>query len=143
MRSFGERDPLSGKVIELAIEVHRQLGPGLLESAYENASVMNSANLSGIRASGSTASEIQGMRLDYGYQWTLLSSDNSFSNSRLSRGLLPIHDAQLLTYLKLSGIKTGLLINFCTPLLKTDLSELCFNPSSAPACLLSASASLW
>lgn len=125
MRSFGERDPLSGKVIELAIEVHRQLGPGLLESAYEECRCYELGQ-SGLAFERQVPLPVKykEVRLDCGYQMDIVVERQLVLELKTVERLLPIHDAQLLTYLKLSGIKTGLLINFCTPLLKDGLKRI-------------------
>ncbi|MBN8626177.1 MAG: GxxExxY protein [Planctomycetes bacterium] len=119
------RDPLSGKVIELAIEVHRELGPGLLESTYEECLCyeLSQAGLDFQRQLPLPVRYKQ-VRLDCGYKIDVVVEQKLILELKTVEKLLPIHEAQLLTYLKLSGIKTGLLINFCTPLIKDGLKRM-------------------
>jgi GxxExxY protein len=118
------RDPLSGKVIELAIEVHRELGPGLLEDVYEECLCyeLSQAGLAFQRQLPLPVRYKQ-VRLDCGYKLDVVVEQKLVLELKTVEKLLPIHDAQILTYLKISGIKTGLLMNFCTPLLKDGLKR--------------------
>ncbi len=108
-----EKDPLTGKIIGLAIEVHRVLGPGLLESTYQQC-LAHELHLKGIpfRLEHPMPVEYKGVRLDCGYRVDLLVEDQLILELKAVEAVTGIHKAQLLTYLKLSGIKTGLLINF-------------------------------
>jgi GxxExxY protein len=119
------RDPLSGKVIELAIEIHRRLGPGLLESAYEECLCyeLEQAGLT-FQRQDPLPMIYKAVHLDCVYKIDVIVENRLVLELKAVDELLPIHEAQLLTYLKLSGIKTGLLINFCTPLLKDGLKRL-------------------
>jgi len=114
---LGERDPRTGPIIGAAIEVHRQLGPGLLESAYEECLCheLNLRQLSFERQVGLPLS-YKGVRLDCGYKIDLIVSQQVVLELKAIEALLPVHEAQLLTYLKLSGKKVGLLINFNVPM---------------------------
>jgi GxxExxY protein len=125
MDAVDGRDPRSGKVIELAIEVHRELGPGLLESAYEECLCyeLSQAGLSFQRQLPLPVRYKQ-VRLDCGYKIDVVVEQKLILELKTVEKLLPIHEAQLLTYLKLSGVKTGLLINFCTPLIKDGLKRI-------------------
>lgn len=118
------RDPLSGKVIELAIEVHRELGPGLLEDVYEECLCyeLSQAGMAFQRQLPLPVRYKQ-VRLDCGYKLDVVVEQKLVLELKTVEKLLPIHDAQILTYLKISGIKTGLLMNFCTPLLKDGLKR--------------------
>ena len=120
-----ERDPLSGKVIELAIAVHRELGPGLLESAYEEC-LCYELSQAGLPFERQVPLPVnyKSVRLDCGYQMDIVVRQKLVLELKTVEKLLPIHEAQLLTYLKLSGIKNGLLLNFCTPLLKDGLKRI-------------------
>src|SRR5215467_9755571 len=111
------RDPRTGPIIGAAIEVHRQLGPGLLESAYEECLCheLNLRQLSFERQVGLPLS-YKGVRLDCGYKIDLIVSQQVVLELKAIEALLPVHEAQLLTYLKLSGKKVGLLINFNVPM---------------------------
>ena len=106
-------DLLTQKVIGCAIEVHKNLGPGLLESTYESCLVYE------LQQTGlSTKSQIKlpinykNTTIDAGYRLDILIPKQLIIEIKTVDKLLPIHTAQLITYLKLSGIKTGLLINF-------------------------------
>lgn len=119
-----EFDELSNKVIGCALEVHRTLGPGLLESAYEQC-------LGFELGRASIAYELQKplplqyktVRLDCGYRIDCLVADSLVVEIKAVEALLPIHEAQLLTYMRLSGIHTGLLINFNVTLLKHGIKH--------------------
>jgi GxxExxY protein len=108
-----ERDPLTGQVIGLAIEVHRVLGPGLLESTYLQC-LAHELHRHGIpfRLEHPLPVEYKGVRLDCGYRIDLLIEDRLIVELKAVEEVRGIHRAQLLTYMKLSGIKTGLLLNF-------------------------------
>jgi GxxExxY protein len=109
-------------IIGAAIEVHRALGPGLLESAYEEC-LCRELSLRGIpfERQRPLPVEYKGLRLDCGYRLDLLVADTVVVEIKAVESLLPIHEAQLLTYLKLGGWKVGLLINFNVPVLKRGI----------------------
>jgi len=100
-------------VIGCAIEVHRTLGPGLLESAYEIC-LCRELNLRGIpfERQVSIPVEYKGVRLDCGYRADLIVGGKILVEIKAVDQLAPIHEAQVLGYLKLSDLKVGLLINF-------------------------------
>ena len=106
-------DIITQKVIGCAIEVHRQLGPGLLESSYENCLLYELQQI-GIEAVSQVELPIsyKSMKIDAGYRLDILIPEQLLIELKAVDKLAPIHSAQLITYLKLSGIKTGLLINF-------------------------------
>jgi len=108
-----ERDPFTGRVIGHAIEVHRVLGPGLLESTYQQC-LAHEFRLHGIpfRLQQTMPVEYKGVHLDCGYRIDLLVDDRLILELKAVEAVSGIHRAQLLTYMKLSGISTGLLINF-------------------------------
>jgi GxxExxY protein len=116
---------LSGEVIGASIEVHRQLGPGLLESSYEF-SLARELELRGIsyEFQKPLPLEYKGIRLDCGYRLDLLVSRAVVVEVKSVAALAPIHEAQLLTYLKLTGVRVGLLINFNVVVLKDGLRRL-------------------
>ena len=118
-------EPLSRRVIGLALEVHRELGPGLLESTYE-ACLARELELAGIGFLQQAALPVtyKGMTIECGYRVDLLIENSLIIELKAVRELDPIHEAQLITYLKLSGIKTGLLINFNTHLLKHGIKRM-------------------
>ena len=121
----GPRDQLTERVIGLAIEVHRQLGPGLLESAYETC-VCYERDSAGLkhRRQAPLPVTYKNVRLDCGYRMDLVIEDQLVVELKTVDRLLPVHDTQLLTYLRLSGMRTGLLLNFNTALLKDGLRRL-------------------
>jgi GxxExxY protein len=108
-----ERDPFTGKVIGCAIEVHRVLGPGLLESTYQQC-LAHELHLNGIRfkLEHPMPVDYKGVRLDCGYRIDLMVGDRLILELKAVEEVRGVHKAQLLTYMKLSGIGTGLLINF-------------------------------
>ncbi|MEW6355526.1 MAG: GxxExxY protein [Planctomycetota bacterium] len=113
---------LTGKVIGAAIEVHRALGPGLLESTYEKC-LAREMDLTGTRfkLQWPLPVEYKGVQLDCGYRVDLLVEDKLIVELKALEAVLAIHEAQLFTYMKLAGIKTGLLINFNVPVLKDGI----------------------
>jgi len=119
-----EQDPLTGEVIGCAIEVHRVLGPGLLESTYQQCLARELA-LKDIsyKFEHPLPVEYKGIKLDCGYRVDLIVNDELIVELKAVKEVLSIHQAQLLTYMKLSGISTGLLINFNTKLLKNDIKR--------------------
>jgi len=108
-----EKDFLTQKVIGCAIEVHRELGPGLLESSYERCLMYELIQL-GIPASTQVALPVnyKGVQLDAGYRLDVLIPGKLIIELKAVDKLMPIHTAQMISYLKLSNIGTGLLINF-------------------------------
>ena len=120
-----DNDLLTERIIGLAIEVHRHLGPGLLESAYEEclAFELRQAGLA-VRRQVPLPVVYKSVRLDCGYRLDIVVEDRVSLELKTVERLLPIHEAQMLTYLKLSTIRTGLLINFHTPALKDGIRRL-------------------
>ena len=120
-----EFDELSNRVIGCALEVHRNLGPGLLESTYEQclAHEFKIAELP-FKLQCPLPVEYKGVKLDCGYRIDLLVDDSLILELKSVDKLLPIHQAQLLTYMKLSGISVGLLINFNVKYLKHGIKRM-------------------
>jgi len=118
----GQRDQLTEIVIGLAIEVHRHLGPGLLESAYEECLTyeIQQSSLSHRRQVPLPVS-YKNVRLECGYRIDIVVADRLVIELKTVERILPVHQAQLLTYLRLSGLRTGLLLNFNTALLKDGI----------------------
>ena len=108
-----QRDPFTEKVIGCAIEVHRTLGPGLLESTYQQC-LAYELNKSGIpfRLESSMPVTYKDIKLDCGYRADVLVDDQLILELKSVDQIKDIHKAQLITYMKLAHIKTGLLINF-------------------------------
>lgn len=117
-------DSLSTQVIGCAIEVHRELGPGLLESAYEQA-LAYEINLAGIKVERQVNQPInyKGMLIECGYRMDMLVEDQLIVELNSVECINPIHRAQLITYLKLAKRRVGLLINFNVPLLKDGIER--------------------
>ncbi len=119
---------LTGTIIGSAIEVHKALGPGLLESAYEECLWLEIQSR-GLNAQRQVSLPIdyKGRQLDCGYRLDLLVDDKIVVEIKAVEKLLPIHKAQLLTYLKLGGWNLGLLLNFNVPVLKQGIRRLVLN----------------
>jgi GxxExxY protein len=107
------REPLTGVVIGCAIEVHEALGPGLLESAYDGC-LAHALTMRGIQFVRQAPVPVifKGFQLDCGYRVDFLIENRLAVELKAIERVLPIHHAQMLTYLKLLGVKQGLLINF-------------------------------
>lgn len=120
-----ETDLLTGKIIGAAIEVHRNLGPGLLESAYE-VCLAYELHLKNLKVERQQQLPIiyKGVRLSCDYRIDLLVEDEVIIEIKSVKDLAPVHEAQLLSYLKLRGGGRGLLINFNVPLLKDGIRRL-------------------
>lgn len=119
-----EFDVLSNRVIGCAIEVHRVLGPGLLESTYQRCLAHElQCNKIGFVSEHPVPIEYKGMCLDCGYRVDLLVEDKLIVELKSVERIQPVHEAQLLTYMKLARIKTGLLINFNVTQLKNGIKR--------------------
>jgi GxxExxY protein len=112
-------------IIGAAIEVHRATGPGLMESVYEQC-LCYELSQRGLRFQRQVELPVKykGIKLDCGFRMDMVVEDAIVLELKTVDELLPIHSAQLLTYLKLSGKKLGLLINFNEPVLKRGLRRL-------------------
>jgi len=113
---------LTEQVIGAAIEVHKQLGPGLLESAYEEC-LCHELHLRGIsfKRQVPLPVEYKGIKLDCGYKLDILVEDAVILELKCVEKVLPIHEAQLLTYLKMTGKKVGFILNFNVAVLSRGL----------------------
>ena len=120
-----QRDSLSAQVIGAAIEVHRGLGPGLLESAYEQCLCYDLSS-QGFDFERQVALPItyKQVNLDCGYRLDIVVGEKLLVEIKAVEKLLPVHQAQLLTYLKASKLPTGLLINFNVPVLKQGIKRM-------------------
>ena len=125
MSEFDEINKITEAIIGSAIEVHRTLGPGLLESAYEACLVFELTQRGfQVEQQKSLPVMYKGMRVDAGYRLDLLVNDTVIVEIKAIDKLAPIHSAQLMSYLKLSEKKIGLLINFNVKLLKDGLKRI-------------------
>lgn len=120
-----EIDRITERIIGAAIEVHRELGPGLLESAYEQCLCFELSQR-GLRFERQKPYpvEYKGQTLDCGYRADVVVEDRVIVELKAVERLDEIHDAQLLSYLKLSGLHVGLLINFNVRVLKHGIRRL-------------------
>lgn len=120
-----EINRITEMVIGAAIEVHRTLGPGLLESAYEEClSRELSLRQMSFDRQVPLPVEYKGLRLDCGYRVDLVVAKAVVVELKAVEGLLPIHEAQILTYMRLGGWKIGLLTNFNVPVLIKGVRRL-------------------
>ncbi|MHC4632218.1 MAG: GxxExxY protein [Planctomycetota bacterium] len=119
-----EFDQLSNRVIGCALEVHRTLGPGLLESTYEQC-LGHELSQSGIgfKLQWPLPVKYKGIKLDCGYRVDLFVDDELIVELKSVDKITELHRAQLLTYMKLSEVKVGLLINFNVEILKTGIER--------------------
>ncbi len=106
---------LSGQIVDAAVKIHIALGPGLLESAYE-ACMARELSMRNIKFRTQVAMpiEYEGVKLDAGFRLDMLVEDQIIVELKSIEKLMPLHHAQLLTYLRLSKCRLGLLINFNT-----------------------------
>lgn len=113
---------LTDKIIGAAIEVHRILGPGLLESAYQTC-LQHESKLRSIPFEYLVDLPLnyKGIDLDAGYEIDLIFDKRVIVELKAVERVLPVHEAQLLTYMKLTGIRVGLLLNFNVPVLKNGI----------------------
>ena len=120
-----ELNEITEAIIGCAIKVHRTLGPGLLESTYEVCLVHELAKMGlKVRAQVPLPVHYDGIRLDAGYKIDLLVEEKVIVELKAVDALHPLHEAQLLSYLKLSGKKLGLLINFNVRMLKNGIKRI-------------------
>lgn len=121
----GAAADLTGAIIGAAIEVHRELGPGLLESAYE-ACLAWELSERGMTVARQVALPVRykGVSIDLGYRVDILVNEAVIVELKTVRSLEPVHTAQVLTYLRLSGHRVGLLLNFHTPSLRRGIKRI-------------------
>ena len=116
---------ISGQVIGAAIEVHKTIGPGLLEGIYEDCLCIELAKRRiPFERQKEIKIEYKGVKLDSQYRLDLIVNGLVVVELKTVDELAPIHDAQVLTYLKLTGLKVGLLFNFNVPVLKEGIKRL-------------------
>jgi len=120
-----QENDISGKIIGAAIEVHKHLGPGLLESAYEEC-LCCELDLREIKFQRQVPLPLnyKGLKLDCGYRLDRLVEDKVVVELKTVEAIAPIHEAQMLTYLKLRDIRIGLIINFNVRLLVEGVRRL-------------------
>src|SRR6476646_9732681 len=120
-----EINEISGQIVDAAMKVHSALGPGLLESAYRGC-LTYELRKRGLKVLTEVILPViyDGNQIDVGYRIDVLVEDRVIVEAKSITKLAPIHEAQLLTYLKLSRIKVGLLINFNVLLLKDGIKRM-------------------
>jgi GxxExxY protein len=120
-----EINQVSGLIIDAAMKVHSALGPGLLESAYE-ACLIYELRKRGMKVESQVTLPVlyDEVKIDAGYRIDLMVNDAVIVELKTVERLLPVHQAQLLSYLKLSGKRAGLLINFHIPHLRDGIKRL-------------------
>ena len=116
---------ISGKIIECAIRVHKELGSGLLENAYE-ACLLFELHKEGLKARRQVQMQVEysGVKIDVGYRLDLLVEEQVIVELKSVEKVMPMHEAQILTYLKLSKLKLGLLLNFNEKVLKDGIKRI-------------------
>ena len=116
---------ITENIIGASIEVHKALGPGLLESAYEECLCFElKSHKIPFKRQVPLPVSYKSVYLECGYRVDVVLADRLILELKTVEKILPIHEAQLLTYLKLSGIRTGLLLNFYTTLLKDGIKRM-------------------
>ena|SRR5579862_7812284 len=120
--TFAHDSLLTERVIGLAIEVHRHLGPGLLESAYEEC-LSYELRVAGVPHRRQVALPVvyKEVRLDCGYRMDIVIKQSLVLEIKAVEQIIPLHEAQILTYLRLSAVPVGLLMNFNAVTLKQGL----------------------
>lgn len=120
-----ETESVASGAIESAFKVHRQLGPGLLESVYHTC-LLHELKKSGLKTESQKVMPViyDGLKLDAGLRLDIVVQGQVILEIKAVEALLPVHQAQLLTYLKLTGLRLGLLINFNTALLKDGIKRV-------------------
>jgi GxxExxY protein len=125
MQENDRLDQISRRIIGAAIEVHRHLGPGLLESAYQSCLAFELKQL-GLNVEEQKPLPVvyKQVKLDCGYRLDMVVEDEVILEIKAIEKLLPIHEAQLLSYLRLAKKRIGLLMNFHVPVLKNGLKRI-------------------
>lgn len=120
-----QEEAVATAVVDSAIAVHRALGPGLLETVYEQCLAYELASRGiGIQRQVAVPVQYRDLRIEAGFRMDMLIGGCVIVEAKAVEKLLPVHAAQILTYLKLTGHRLGLLINFNVPLLKDGLRRL-------------------
>ncbi|MCK5378578.1 MAG: GxxExxY protein [Acidobacteria bacterium] len=116
---------ISGEIVDAAIKVHTELGPGLLENVYETCLAYELEKREHkVERQVQIGVNYEGVSLDVGFRLDLLIDSEVIVELKAVEGILPIHSAQVLTYLKLSDHRLALLINFNVPLLKNGIKRI-------------------
>jgi len=120
-----DHDPLTETIIGAAIYVHRALGPGLLESAYDECLAWTLVRR-GMRVARQHPIPVtfEGQQLEVAYRVDQIVEGHVIVEVKAVERVLPVHEAQLRTYLRLSGLRTGLLLNFLVPVMKDGIRRM-------------------
>lgn len=123
-REDTSKDPLTGKIIGAAIEVHRNLGPGLLESVYEHCLCyeLSQLGLAFVRQAPMPV-KYKDILIDAGFKIDILVENQVILELKVCDTISPIHEAQLLSYMKLAKVQRGLLLNFNVLLMKDGIKR--------------------
>jgi len=123
-----ELNRISGAIIDAAVEVHLHLGPGLLESAYQSC-LLHELRIRrfAVRSQLQLPLVYKGVQLDLGYRIDLLVEDAVVIETKCVEKILPVHEAQLLSYMRLSNKRLGLILNFKTARLKDGIKRMVNN----------------
>ncbi len=118
-------DDIASEIVDASLKIHKELGPGLLESAYETC-LEHELKRRGFQAERQKIQPIHydGLIIDAGYRIDLLVGDSIIIELKAVEQLLPVHQAQLMTYLRLSKKPLGFLINFNVPLIKDGIRRI-------------------
>jgi GxxExxY protein len=124
MRSKDELERTASIIVDAMVCVHRTLGPGLLESAYQ-ACLAHELGNRGLKVECEDPQPVEygKIRLDIGYRLDVLVEDEIIVENKAVQALAPIHESQLITYLKLSGKRLGFLVNWNVPLIKDGIKR--------------------
>ena len=127
MVSNDEIEEVATIIVDSCVKVHRELGPGLLESTYQLclAHERRTRGIS-VRCEVMLPVQFDGMEIEAGYRIDMLVAECIVIENKSLGKLLPIHDAQLLTYLKLSGFRLGFLVNWNVPLIKDGIKRMVY-----------------
>lgn len=124
-RTREEIEQVAKQLVDAMIAVHRELGPGLLESTYQ-ACLAHELRSRGIEVRPEVALPVhyRGLAIEVGYRIDLLVADCIVIENKSVQALAPIHEAQLLTYLRLSGHRLGFLVNWNVPIIKNGIKRM-------------------
>jgi GxxExxY protein len=123
-----EIEDIGAQIVDAAIKVHRALGPGLLESAYQTC-LKHELHSRGLKVDCEIPQPVEydGQQIETGYRLDMLIEDSVIIENKADEKLLPIHEAQLLTYLRLRNCHLGFLINWHVPLIKYGIKRMVNN----------------
>jgi GxxExxY protein len=123
-----DENAIARQVVDSALEVHRVLGPGLLESIYQQ-SLRHELELRGVscQAEAPVNARYKGLSFDSAYRMDLLVEDKMIVEVKAVEQLLPVHQAQLLSYLRMADLRLGLLVNFNVPMIKNGIKRIVNN----------------